>query len=35
MQFKRIKRPISGVLLLDKPYGISSNGALQQAKRLY
>lgn len=23
------------MLLLDKPYGISSNGALQQAKRLY
>lgn len=35
MQFKRIKRPISGVLLLDKPAGISSNGALQVAKRLY
>ncbi|MDD5328460.1 MAG: tRNA pseudouridine(55) synthase TruB [Sulfuricella sp.] len=35
MQFKRIKRPISGVLLLDKPFGISSNAALQHAKRLY
>lgn len=35
MQFKRIKRPISGVLLLDKPCGISSNGALQVAKRSY
>ena len=35
MQFKRIKRPISGVLLLDKPFGISSNAALQAAKRLY
>lgn len=35
MQFKRIKRAINGVLLLDKPYGISSNGALQHAKRLY
>lgn len=35
MQFKRIKRAISGVLLLDKPFGISSNGALQRAKRLY
>lgn len=35
MQFKRIKRPINGVLLLDKPHGISSNGALQQAKRMY
>lgn len=35
MQLKRIKRKISGVLLLDKPAGISSNHALQQAKRLY
>lgn len=35
MQVKRIKRSISGVLLLDKPQGISSNGALQHAKRLY
>ena len=35
MQFKRIKRPIDGVLLLDKPLGISSNQALQIAKRLY
>lgn len=35
MQFKRIKRHISGVLLLDKPHGISSNTALQHAKRLY
>lgn len=35
MQFKRIKRPVDGVLLLDKPAGISSNQALQQAKRLF
>jgi len=28
------KRNISGVLLLDKPYGISSNKALQAAKQL-
>lgn len=35
MQFKRIKRAISGVLLLDKAHGISSNTALQQVKRLY
>lgn len=35
MQFKRIKRPVDGVLLLDKPVGLSSNQALQQAKRLY
>lgn len=32
---KREKRAISGVLLLDKPIGVSSNGALQHAKRLY
>jgi tRNA pseudouridine55 synthase len=32
---KRDRRAISGVLLLDKPMGISSNGALQHAKRLY
>ena len=35
MQFKRIKRQLNGVLLLDKPGGISSNQALQQAKRLF
>lgn len=35
MQFRRIKRPIDGVLLLDKPLGLSSNQALQQVKRLY
>lgn len=29
------KRPLNGVLLLDKPLNISSNGALQQARRLY
>ncbi|MDD5404902.1 MAG: tRNA pseudouridine(55) synthase TruB [Sulfuricella sp.] len=34
-QFKRIKRAISGVLLLDKACGISSNTALQQVKRLF
>lgn len=28
-------RPINGILLLDKPLGISSNTALQQAKRLF
>ena len=32
---KPSKRRISGVLLLDKPAGISSNAALQQARRLY
>lgn len=35
MQTKRIKRDVSGVLLLDKPVGITSNAALQHAKRLY
>ena len=29
------KRPISGVLLLDKPYGITSNKALQVIKYCY
>ncbi|MDR3392097.1 MAG: tRNA pseudouridine(55) synthase TruB [Sulfuriferula sp.] len=34
-QVKRIKRPVHGVLLLNKPAGITSNTALQIAKRLY
>lgn len=29
------RRQVDGVLLLDKPVGISSNAALQRAKRLY
>ena len=29
------RRPVHGVLLLDKPLGVTSNAALQQAKRLY
>lgn len=29
------RRAVSGILLLDKPAGISSNRALQQAKRLF
>jgi len=32
---KRVKRPLNGVLMLDKAPGASSNAALQQAKRLY
>lgn len=32
---KRRGRPISGLLLLDKPQGVTSNGALQEAKRLF
>lgn len=35
MQTKRIKRAVHGVLLLDKPYGFSSNQALQKVKWLY
>jgi tRNA pseudouridine55 synthase len=30
-----VSRPVTGILLLDKPAGISSNRALQQAKRLF
>lgn len=32
---RRQKRNVNGILLLDKPPGISSNAALQQVKRLY
>jgi tRNA pseudouridine55 synthase len=32
---KPASRAVSGILLLDKPAGISSNRALQQAKRLF
>ncbi|MGZ8258275.1 MAG: tRNA pseudouridine(55) synthase TruB [Methylotenera sp.] len=35
MQYKRIKKNISGVLLLDKPLGFSSNQALQKVKWLF
>jgi tRNA pseudouridine55 synthase len=35
LQFKRIKRNVNGVLLLDKPLGFSSNQALQKVKWLY
>jgi len=34
-QFKRVKRNINGVLLLDKPIGFSSNQALQKVKWLF
>lgn len=34
MQFKRPKRQINGILLLDKPHGFSSNQALQKIKWL-
>ena len=35
MARRRRGRPVNGVLVLDKPLGLSSNQALQQAKRLY
>ena len=31
---KRVQRSVNGLLLLDKPSGITSNGALQRVKRL-
>ncbi len=34
-QVKRIRRPIDGILLFDKPQGMSSNQALQRVKYLY
>ncbi|MDR0996566.1 MAG: tRNA pseudouridine(55) synthase TruB [Zoogloeaceae bacterium] len=35
MQVRRIKKKIDGVLLLDKPVGLSSNAALQKARHLF
>lgn len=32
---RRPRRPVSGILLLDKPLGLSSNAALQRVKYLY
>lgn len=32
---RKTGRRINGILLLDKPYGISSNAALQQVKRIF
>ena len=32
---KIVRRPVHGVLLLDKPAGMSSNDAVQKAKRLF
>ena len=32
---KRKGRPIDGILVLDKPGGLTSNGALQRAKRIF
>lgn len=35
MQFKRAWKQVDGVLLLDKPLGMTSNDALQKARRLF
>lgn len=35
MQIKRVWKPIDGVLLLDKPLGMTSNDALQKARCLF
>jgi len=35
MQGKRIWKQVDGVLLLDKPLGLTSNDALQKARRLF
>ena len=35
MAKRRKGRPVNGVLLLDKPHGLSSNHALQTVKRIY
>jgi len=35
VQFKRIRRNVNGILLLDKPLGFSSNQALQKVKWLF
>jgi tRNA pseudouridine55 synthase len=34
-QFKRVTRPLDGVLLFDKPLELSSNTALQKVRRLF
>lgn len=34
-QFKRTWKQVDGVLLLDKPIGVTSNDALQKARRLF
>lgn len=35
MARKNFGRPVTGILLLDKPVGITSNGALQQVKKIF
>lgn len=32
---RRVSRPVNGILLLDKPKGVSSNAALQTVKRIF
>lgn len=34
-QLSGIKQPVNGIILLDKPYQITSNSALQQVRRLF
>jgi tRNA pseudouridine55 synthase len=34
-QVKKIRRPIDGIILFDKPQGMSSNHALQHVKRIF
>jgi len=35
LRSRRRGRPVSGILVLDKPAGVTSNGALQRVKRLF
>ena len=35
MQVRRAWKQVDGVLLLDKPLGLTSNAALQKARRLF
>ena len=35
MAKRRRGRPVNGVLIVDKPPGISSNDVVQRAKRLF
>ena len=35
MQVKKTWKQVDGVLLLDKPIGLTSNDALQKARRLF
>ncbi|WP_187306479.1 tRNA pseudouridine(55) synthase TruB [Buchnera aphidicola] len=35
MKYNHIKRNVNGILLLDKPVGLTSNAALQQVKKIF